>query len=109
MAKLGKISFTGVSGSTYDFNAYPLDETFKAIGAVYFITRRYQSGDSHKHDRIYIGQTGDLSERFDNHHDADCFADNGANCVCVHADNNKQSRLKKERDLIDKYQPPCNG
>ena len=109
MARLNTVTFTGKSGKKYEFNVYPMDEGFKAVGAVYVITRRIKDPDgSHAHKRIYTGETGDLSERFDDHHKAQCFRDNNANCVCTHVDNDKQSRLAKETDLLGNYTTPCN-
>jgi len=109
MAKLNTMTFTGNSGKKYSFNVYPFGEEFNAIGAVYFITERSKSEDGpYAHTRIYLGQTGDLSERFDDHHKATCFRKYGANCICVHQEASKESRLTKEADLIANYTTSCN-
>jgi hypothetical protein len=109
MAKLGAMTLTGQSGQKYQFDVYPLTTTFKAVGAVYYISKRTPKQDGGgDHSKIYIGQTGDLSDRFDNHHKADCFEKRGANCISVHTDDDEDSRLTKEADLIDAYKPPCN-
>ena len=109
MAKLGTLALKGTSGQTYNFNVYPFDTDFKALGAVYAITRRTQnSGAGGSHATIYIGETGDLSTRFDNHHKEACFTQNNANCKCTHPDDNEDSRLQKEADLIASQDPPCN-
>lgn len=110
MAKFGDGTFVGASGSGYTFTAYTLDQAFNPVGAVYVITKRTpkpQGGGNH--DFIYIGQTGDLSERFDNHHKAACFKKNGANCICVHVNSNEQQRFKIETDLCRNNVTPCNG
>ena len=110
MAKLGTITFKGKSGNEYSFNAYPIDTEFKAIGTVYFITKRTEKADgTGTHTRIYVGQTEDLSERFDNHHKQDCFDRNNANCICIYSESDEDQRLEIEADLIDNYNPPCNG
>lgn len=110
MAKLATITFKGKSGNKYTFNVYSFDTDFKAIGAVYFVTERTEKADgTGSHTRIYVGQTGDLSERIDNHHKQDCFEENDANCICVHSESNEDKRLEIEADLIDNYNPPCNG
>ncbi len=109
MAQYGDITYTGQSGTKYQFETYSWDATFSEVGAVYVITKRItkpEGGGSHT--RIYIGQTSDLSERFDNHHKLSCFERHGANCVCVHVDNNENSRLAKEADLIAASTAPCN-
>ncbi len=111
MVKLGTVTFTGASGSTYEFNSYAFGTIFKEnYGAVYFITNRDQNDDgSYSHERIYVGETEDLSTRFDDHHKQDCFDQNNANCICIHGEQNEKIRLNIERDLIDNYNPPCNG
>ena len=108
MDKIGTFPLTGKSGTKYSFEVYPMDQDFKAIGGVYAITRRQKLGNTHTHDVIYVGQTSDLSTRFDNHHKADCFSDNNANCICVHTDGSEASRLGKEEDLLKNYSTPCN-
>lgn len=110
MAKYGDITFKGASGKEYKFEAWPWGTQFNTIGAVYFTTKRTPKSDGGgNHANVYIGQTSDLSERFDNHHKNDCFKRNGVNCICVHQDNNEESRLTKESDLIKGNKTPCNG
>lgn len=57
---------------------------------------------------LYIGQTGDLSERFDNHHQAACFTRNGKTHIAIRAESSEQKRLAIETDLIRNYQTSCN-
>ncbi|HTR26133.1 MAG TPA: GIY-YIG nuclease family protein [Terriglobales bacterium] len=110
MAKISTVTLKGKSGQTYDFDVWAINQAFKAVAAVYAVTRRYQSANSgYSHDVIYIGQTEDLSTRFDDHHKADCFTKHKANCICTHLDDDEDSRLAKEQDLIENYNPPCNG
>jgi hypothetical protein len=109
LAKISDATFAGQSGTKYDFNVYPLDQAFKAVGGVYAITRRYKnSNGGYSHEIIYVGETGDLSTRFDNHHKTDCFEQHEANCICTLRDDDEDSRLSKEADLIKKHNPPCN-
>ena len=110
MGKIGTITFNGKSGIEYSFDVYPFDTNFNAIGAVYFVTNRTEKSDgTGSHTGIYVGETGDLSKRFDNHHKQDCFDKHHANCICVHSESSEKNRLEKESDLIDNYNPPCNG
>ena len=111
MAKLGTVTFTGASGSKYEFNAYAFGTTFKEnYGAVYFVTNRHKNDDGgYTHKSIYVGQTQDLSTRFDDHHKQNCFDQKNANCLCIHGEQNEDNRLHIESDLIDNYNPPCNG
>lgn len=110
MAKLGTVTFTGKSGRKYEFNAYPWGTSFnKEYGAVYFVTKRSKNSEGgYSHKRIYIGQTEDLSTRFDDHHKQDCFDRNDANCICVHGEQDEDNRLEIEQDLINNYDTPCN-
>jgi len=77
MAKLGTITLKGLSGTEYKFNVYKWDTDFDNIGAVYYISNRHKDDDGGwTHIKIYIGQTGDLSDRFDNHHKSECCCHN---------------------------------
>ena len=58
---------------------------------------------------IYVGETGDLSERFDNHHKMPCIKENGATHIHVRINTDESSRLVEESDLIKNYNPVCNG
>ncbi len=107
--KLGTLMLNGRSGQTYAFTVFSYDAEFSAVGAVYGITRRQIKPDGHyKHTAIYIGETSALSTRLDGHHKESCFTEHNANCKCIHLDKNDDSRRKKEADLIDNYNPPCN-
>lgn len=106
MSQITTLTLTGFSGNQYTFGVYRYGTNFNAIGAVYAVT--YRNSVS-KHDIIYIGQTEDLSDRFDNHHKESCFIRNNANCICVHTESNENLRLRIEQDLIHNYNPPCNG
>lgn len=109
MARLGTLTLRGASGQQYVFDVYAFDTDFEALGAVYAITRRTRKeDDSYSHTTIYIGETGDLSTRFDGHHKEDCFVQHDANCKCIHLDDDEDSRFAKEADLIDNLKPPCN-
>ncbi|MEW8089596.1 MAG: GIY-YIG nuclease family protein [Candidatus Thiodiazotropha endolucinida] len=108
MAKLATMALTGASGQQYNFNVYSIDTEFQSLGAVYYVSRRTMANQKGSHTEVYIGQSGDISERFENHHKAYCFHQHGANCISIHADDNEFSRLDKEQDLIQAYNPPCN-
>ena len=110
MAKIGTITLTGALGIKYTFNVYPYGTKFKAIGAVYYISKRIEKADgTGAHEKIYIGETGDLSERFDNHHKEPCFKMYNANCISIYQESDEEKRLIIEKDLIDARNPPCNG
>ena len=50
-------------------------------------------------DKYHDGKTA-MSERFDDHHKADCFKLFNANCLSIHAESNSQNRLRIEADLV---------
>ena len=104
------LELTGASGRKCAFLVYPWGTEFKAVGSVYAVTRATpnQTGGE-THSIIYVGQTADLSERFDAHHKAACFSKHSANRICVHVEGVEQTRLAIEADLIASYKPPCNG
>ena len=109
MTKLGTLTLKGASDQTYDFTVYSYDTEFNAVGAVYEITRRQEKPEGgYNHTAIYIGETSDLSTRFDGHHKEDCFVQHNANCKCIHLDDAEDSRRAKEADLIDNFSPTCN-
>ena len=109
MAEYGTSTFTGSSGAKYEFTAFSRDTKFKAVGAVYFMTRRLKRSDGgFRHAQIYVGETGDLSKRPFNRQRKVCFDKKGANCVCIFLESSKSKRLKIEAGLRSKYNPPCN-
>jgi len=109
MSHIEDLTLTGKSGTNYTFQMFPLDTQFKALGAVYVITKRTQGSNGGTHSLIYIGQTGDLSTRFDDHHKEDCFKRHGANCIGVLLNESEDRRLEIEMDLLAAYHWPCNG
>ena len=109
VAKLSSITLSGKTGKKYEFAAYPRTDTFKALGAIYFMTKRVAKQDgTGTHTWIYVGETGDLSKRPLNHHRKDCFDRHGANCVLLYLEKDPDTRLKIEKDIMEAYDPPCN-
>ena len=102
--KTETIVLTGASGKKYTFYVYPWGAEFKAVGGVYAVLK--QTGSTYY--VIYIGQTGDLSERFDDHHKKDCFRRHGATHIAAFVEESEKARLAAESDLIAAYDPPCN-
>lgn len=110
MAKLADMVIAGASGEKYTFGVYLSDTQWKDIGAVYVVTKRTEKpGGGGSHTYIYVGQTENLNERHSNHHKADCFKKHGANCICVHVEEDEERRLAIEADLLDASEWPCNG
>ena len=97
------VTLRGTSGASYTFQVFPWGTAFKPLGAVYVVLKTATDGI------IYIGQTGDLSERFDHHHQAPCFGRYGRTHIGVLLEGVAARRLAIETDLVRAYQPPCNG
>ena len=107
----GAITFTGKSGLQYPFHIWSLDTQFKPIGGVYFITQR--KADKAKqlrpsHNAIFIGQTADLAQAFNAQTLSERFIKFGANCLCVHLDEDPERRAGIEKDLLSVYSTDCN-
>lgn len=108
MAKIADATFKGRTGS-YSFEVYPSDTGFKAVGAVYIFTKRtVNAAGKASHELVYIGQTESLKDRIPDHEKWPCAERNGVNCVCVHMDDDEDSRLAKETDLRAANDTPCN-
>ena len=104
--KTKTINWTGQSGQQYKYWIHPIGTNFKSEGGNYIFAKEISPN---RWQPVYIGQTSDLSERFDNHHKEHCIKSNGATHIHVHTNASETSRLAEERDLIQKWDPVCNG
>lgn len=105
--KTQTIKWTGKSDRTYLHYVYPIGYTFKQVPGNYIFAKETQPG---RWTPIYAGETGDLSERFDNHHKMPCIRSQGPTHIHVHeSSTNAIARRAEERDIIDRWNPPCNG
>lgn len=110
------IDLIGLSGYTYRFSLYSFDsfidlkDAFKTnFSALYLFTRRSFGNENNSHDLVYLGETGDLSTRFESHHKEFCITRHGANCIGIYAaSENERQRLAEENDLLANYDFPCN-
>ena len=108
MAKIADATFQG-KDSTYNFGVYTTDTVFIDVGAVYIFSKRVVDSDGKgKHKFIYIGQTDSLEDRIPYHEKWPCAFKNDVNCICVHQDDDVNSRRTKEADLLAVSNPPCN-
>ena len=111
---MSSITFTlkGRSGTTYKFTSYGLGTKFRPLGAVYVVTKRsvnLRSGTGYSQDALYVGQTGDLSTRFVDHHKESAWKKRGATHINILTNSSERDRLQIEKDLIDGNNPCCNG
>ena len=106
MAETPTINWEGKSGTKYNYWIYPFETTFNdKKGANYVFAQETTTGS---YKPIYIGQTGDLSERFDNHHKMPCIKRNNATHIHVHLTSSEQNRFAEETDLLQRWNTPCN-
>lgn len=102
MAVSTNTTATGASGTTYTLEVHPLGTQFRAVSGVYVVCK----GNT----PLYVGQTGNLAERFEDHHKTFCWRSRGADRMAVMAVSGGEThRLAIERDLIQSLNPPCNG
>ena len=98
--------WTGQSGTTYTYQIYDIGTTFTATPANYIFAKETKP---RTWEAVYIGQTGNLSERFDDHHKMPCIRRNGATHIHAHKSSGDESiRLAEETDLVRYNQPVCN-
>ena len=108
MGKIADATFHGKEES-YNFGVYTTDTVFIDVGAVYIFSRRQQGSDGiFYHTFIYIGQTHSLEDRIPYHEKWLCAQRHNVNCICVHQDDDLESRFTKEADLLAVSSPPCN-
>ena len=99
------IIWTGKSGKEYRYLIYEIGTDFRAVAGNYIFSKE----DTPKSwVPIYIGQTDNLNERFDNHHKMPCIRRNGGTHIHVHTNERESDRLAEEKDLIAKGATPCN-
>ena len=101
------IKWVGQLGEEYTYWAYEIGTTFSKAPANYIFAKATKPETLLA---IYIGETEDISERFDYHHKIDCIRRNGATHICTHkSSDDKKVRYEEESDLIANYHPVCNG
>lgn len=107
MADSGIHVWTGASGQKYRYTVYMFGTVFGPGAANYVFARETRPG---QYTPVYIGQTGDLSEPFDNHLAMQCIRLNRATHIHVKLSNAPEEQRRAERsDLIAEWNPPCNS
>jgi len=110
MAKIATYPIKGASGTSYTFDMYAYPGSWNSVACVYILTKREVKADGKGHHaHIYVGETGDLAERHDDHHKADCFEKHDANCIGILLEKGDQRRLDIETDIRNNGDAwPCN-
>jgi hypothetical protein len=106
MAEDRVVIWKGISGRQYRYYAYPIGTSFKSQPGNYIFAQENANGIF----AVYVGETSDLSERFENHHKSWCIARNGATHIHAHLNHEgPDARRAEELDIKNNYDPPCNG
>ena len=110
-----KLTLDGASGKQYIFDLFTFDDfselkdAFHALPAIYVFTRRSLGVDGYTHDLAYLGETENLSERFNNHHKEVCIVAHHANCIGLYGVSSNVEDLRQiEADILATYDFPCN-
>ncbi len=100
------ILWEGASGMKYKYWIHRLPSNFKAAAGNYIFAEEI---NPNIYEPAYIGETGDLAERFDDHHAMPCIKRARATHIHVHTTaGGIQTRRDEASDLIKKWQPTCN-
>lgn len=106
MSEERTIHWDGKSGREYKYWIYPIGTKMKAVAGNYVFAKETQPNSFKP---IYVGETGDLNTRLDNHHKMPCIIRNGATHICTHTNNaGEDARREEEQDIISRWIPPCN-
>ncbi len=106
MADTPTVDWGGKSGTTYKYWVFPIGHEFGEQPGNYIFAKQ----EGQQWVPVYIGETGDLSDRFDKHHKMSCILENGATHIHAHKSSaNEDTRRAEEADLVAGWNPPCNG
>lgn len=107
MVEQETIQWEGQTGRRYRYWIYYIGTSFKKVPGNYIFAK--QNVPLPDFSPIYIGETEDLSERFENHPKMPCIKRNGATHIHVHINRDgKTFRKAEEGDLIERWNSPCN-
>ena len=111
MSKIEDFIFYGKSGTSYEFEVYPIGTKFNVVSGVYIYTKRHIDPQNNKivHTLLYIGETDSFKRRIheDDYGGKRCTLRNNPDCICVRLES-ESNRSDVEQDLIDNYTIRCN-
>ena len=97
----------GASGTSYQYWVYPLGTMFEEKPGNYIFAIPTPGGGWRA---AYIGETENLGQRLPNHEEEHCAKRLGATHIHAHVTfGGEDIRRAEEKDLILKWDPPCNG
>jgi hypothetical protein len=107
MADLGIHVWTGKSGQKYRYTVYMFGTVFGPGPANFIFAHETRPG---QYEAVYIGQTGDLSEPFEDQVALQCMKQKRVTHIHVrHSDAREELRRAERSDLISAWNPPCNA
>ncbi len=101
------VRWPGQSGKEYQYEVHPIDTAFQALPGNYIYAKQDEEG---QWIPLYIAQSRDMRQHLEGHEKLQDALENGA--THVHTDFSAASqaaRCSEERDLILRWQPPCNA
>jgi hypothetical protein len=108
--KIDAVSFTGRSGSAYEFRVYVWETRFKALPGVYLVaSRSMEPGAKPHYTPLFVGAADDLSRALKQHARGDCFQLHYGNVIGVLKEPDARTREQIAADLIGALNPPCNA
>lgn len=106
MTEAPTIMWSGKSGKEYKYWIYPIGTSFKEEPGNYIFAKETKPGYWLP---CYIGQTEDLDDRLGDHEKEACAKRHGATHIHTHLTSGGETvRKAEEKDLILRWNPPCN-
>ncbi|MCH8064716.1 MAG: hypothetical protein IIC90_02675 [Chloroflexi bacterium] len=107
--KTRTITWTGASGSKYQYKIFPIGTTMNDTPGNYIFAKETKPGTFRP---IYVGETESLADRLNNpagHHKWACIKRQGATHICAHVNTRgARARRAEEADLLAALKLPCN-
>jgi len=98
MSNEPSVYWSGTSGKKYGYWVYKLPPNFAHKPGNYIFAKVNSAG---KWEPLYIGQTKELDERFDNHHKMQKIKLHGATHIHAHTNSaGEQERLNEESSVV---------
>jgi hypothetical protein len=106
MAEAPSYIWQGISERNYRYWIHPIGTSFKEEPGNYIFAEQMPFA---AWSARYIGQTDNLNERLGDHEKEICAKRHGATHIHAHVTSGgEEFRKAEERDLIRKWNPPCN-
>ena len=107
MAEQQKVVWTGADGTRYEYTVHSLNTDWYDVPGNYIFTKQNSQG---QWVAIYIGETGSLRDRLSgDHENYPCGKRHGMTHIHAHTSSKvRTDRLAEEKNLVQRYNPPCN-